>query len=186
MKSHNLRVVPARMQDYAAIERFYLDVIDVAVGTSNDPLWEWGVHPCEADLRAAIESRTLLLAWEGGAPASPHARLAAALILNGECAPGYSDVAWVTPAKPHEVAVLHLFAVHPSCAGRGVARAVLAEVQAVARERGAKVMRFDCIAGNEGARLMYERCGFTCCGPATLAYPDAPDVCDFTMFEKAL
>ena len=180
-----LRFTQAQPEDYPAIAAFYQDVISAVTGTENDPIWEWGVHPRESELAVAIEDGGMLLAWDRASQ-----RLAAVGILNEECALGYKDVAWQTPTEPGDFAVLHLFAVHPDFQGRGIARATLEHIQSEARSCGYAALRFDVIGNNKPAMRMYERCGFSCCGPTTLTYPGEPGqpdlFFDFVMYEKAL
>lgn len=132
---------------------------------------------------------------EGAAPAAErerergHAgereRLVAVLVVNDEGAQGYDDVPWRVEARPGEVAVLHLFAVHPDFQGRGLAWRMLDAAQDLARSRGKRVMRLDTLESNRGAQRLYDRYGFANLGPARLAYDD-PRVTSFVLYELAL
>jgi ribosomal protein S18 acetylase RimI-like enzyme len=64
--------------------------------------------------------------------------------------------------RPEEAGVLTLngVAVAAGWRGRGVGRLMLAEIDAVARARGAARVRLDVVAGNDRARALYERCGY--------------------------
>lgn len=189
----DLRVAFAREADYEALEAFYREVADAVTGSSdNDPQWEWGVHPCEAELHEATAAGTLLVGWAGDAscsdasPATSERAVVSALVLDGTCADGYETVPWQVPAAPHEVLVVHLFGVHPRYQGQGYARRMIDLACDEARNAGAKVVRLDVLAGNVGAQRAYERMGFANRGPARLSYPDDPSVTEFVMFERAL
>jgi GNAT superfamily N-acetyltransferase len=62
-----------------------------------------------------------------------------------------------------EPTTAHLFAmwVRPDMRGAGIGRALVAEVLAWARERGAGHVFLRVTDGNDGARGLYEACGFT-------------------------
>jgi GNAT superfamily N-acetyltransferase len=55
---------------------------------------------------------------------------------------------------------LHKLAVHPRSQGSGVAHALLAHACDVARERGHRFLRLDCMGGRPKLRAVYEGFGF--------------------------
>ncbi|WP_206214588.1 GNAT family N-acetyltransferase [Adlercreutzia sp. ZJ242] len=173
----------AALADIPQVMGFYDDVIAAVSGTDNDPLWERGIHPSEDELACAVREGGLLIGWlslpEGGRV------LASAIIVNEEVAEGYDKVPWRVAAQPHEVAVVHLFAVHPSLQGRRIAHAMIDRVREIAREQGKRVIRLDTLGTNEGAQRLYERYGFDNRGHARLAYAD-PRVTDFVLYELEL
>ncbi len=63
------------------------------------------------------------------------------------------------PAKPY--AFISDIVVSKRLRGQGIGRALLAEAERHARQRGAAVLRLDVMAGNSGARHLYEHAGFT-------------------------
>ncbi|WP_172135142.1 GNAT family N-acetyltransferase [Adlercreutzia sp. ZJ473] len=179
----DLVVTRAALADIPQVMGFYDDVIAAVSGTENDPLWERGIHPSEDELACAVREGGLLIGWlslpEGGRV------LASAIIVNEEVAEGYDKVPWRVAAQPHEVAVVHLFAVHPSLQGRRIAHAMIDRVREIAREQGKRVIRLDTLGTNEGAQRLYERYGFDNRGHARLAYAD-PRVTDFVLYELEL
>jgi GNAT superfamily N-acetyltransferase len=55
---------------------------------------------------------------------------------------------------------LHKLAVHPHKQGSGVAHALLAHARDIARERGHRFLRLDCMGGRPRLRAVYEAFGF--------------------------
>ncbi|WP_324780619.1 GNAT family N-acetyltransferase [Thiobacillus sedimenti] len=55
---------------------------------------------------------------------------------------------------------VHDVVVRASHRGRGIAAQMFAEVEAIARERGACKLTLEVLAGNRAARRLYERLGF--------------------------
>lgn len=109
----------------------------------------------------------------GGAPLSDFARsnlvaeLAArpfmfsVLAFDGDAAvglvnaiEGFSTFACRPLVNVHDVVVL------PGHRGRGIAAQLFAEVEAIARERGACKLTLEVLSGNRAARALYEKLGF--------------------------
>lgn len=67
---------------------------------------------------------------------------------------GFSTFACRPLVNVHDVVVM------PSHRGRGIAAAMLAEVEAVARGRGACKLTLEVLEGNAAARALYRRLGF--------------------------
>ncbi|WP_296819956.1 GNAT family N-acetyltransferase [Thiobacillus sp.] len=67
---------------------------------------------------------------------------------------GFSTFACRPLVNVHDVVVL------PSHRGRGIAAQLFAEVEAIARERGACKLTLEVLSGNRAARGLYEKLGF--------------------------
>lgn len=67
---------------------------------------------------------------------------------------GFSTFACRPLVNVHDVIVL------PSHRGRGIAAALFAEVEAIARERDACKLTLEVLSGNRAARSLYEKLGF--------------------------
>ncbi|MBI3432071.1 MAG: GNAT family N-acetyltransferase [Hydrogenophilales bacterium] len=67
---------------------------------------------------------------------------------------GFSTFACRPLVNVHDVVVL------PSHRGRGIAARLFAEVEAIARERGACKLTLEVLSGNSAARGLYEKLGF--------------------------
>ncbi len=68
---------------------------------------------------------------------------------------GFSTFACQPLVNVHDVVVL------PSHRGRGIAARMFAEVETIARERGACKLTLEVLDGNAAARALYQRLGFT-------------------------
>lgn len=109
-----------------------------------------GGHPlsdfARAHLAEALAARPFVfsvLAWDEGAPVG--------LINAFE---GFSTFACAPLVNVHDVVVID------SHRGRGIAARLFAEVEAIARERGACKLTLEVLAGNAAARALYEKLGF--------------------------
>ncbi|MHB1186720.1 GNAT family N-acetyltransferase [Thiobacillus sp.] len=67
---------------------------------------------------------------------------------------GFSTFACRPLVNVHDVVVM------PSHRGRGIAAQLFAEVEAIARERGACKLTLEVLSGNRAARALYEKLGF--------------------------
>ncbi|MDP3254219.1 MAG: GNAT family N-acetyltransferase [Hydrogenophaga sp.] len=100
----------------------------------------------KAHLVAAMAARPQIysvLAFDGDQPVG---------LVN--CIEGFSTFACKPLVNVHDVTVL------ASHRGRGIAERMLAEAEAVARERGAVKLTLEVLSGNHGAARLYERVGF--------------------------
>ncbi|OSZ76692.1 GNAT family N-acetyltransferase [Hydrogenophaga sp. IBVHS1] len=100
----------------------------------------------KAHLVAAMAARPQMysiLAFDGEQPVG---------LVN--CIEGFSTFACRPLVNVHDVTVL------ASHRGRGIAERMLAEAEAIARERGAVKLTLEVLSGNHGAVRLYERIGF--------------------------
>lgn len=98
------------------------------------------------NLIAALAARPFVfsvLAFDGGMPVG---------LVNA--IEGFSTFACRPLVNVHDVVVLE------SHRGRGIAAQLFAEVEAIARERGACKLTLEVLSGNRAARSLYEKLGF--------------------------
>jgi len=98
------------------------------------------------NLVSALAARPFIfsvLAFDGGTPVG---------LVNA--IEGFSTFACRPLVNVHDVVVM------PSHRGRGIAAQLFAEVEAVARERGACKLTLEVLSGNRAARALYEKLGF--------------------------
>jgi GNAT superfamily N-acetyltransferase len=146
------------------------------------------VRACGADLAARLG----LHHWDPPLPLEElreHARTREVYaVLDGSRLVGTFTVGLeAIPRYPREIfsavepaLYLNRLAVLPSMQGRGLGRACMAEVESLARDRGARAVRFDAVAAYTGLRAFYRRLGYAERGPFRLG--ELPVEC----FEKLL
>lgn len=145
-------VVDADLEDEAQVERLFeiLDAYARGPGGQNAPLGETARRNLGPGLRAHPNAFVLF------------GRLAGEVVGAAVCVWSFSTFA----GKPS--VNLHDFSVLPAAQGRGVGAALLAELEARARARGAAKITLEVVATNEGARRLYARAGFEHGDPWTL------------------
>lgn len=170
-----------RRAESAELDRvrgFYWALIDIMEGGEFDPGWRKGIYPSDAELRKSLDAGELYVLEDEGA-------IAAAVIINNEYNPGYEGLPWRVDAPPERVFMLHTLGVAPAMQGRGVAKRVVAECLATAREKGAECVRLDVLGGNEPAEKLYLAMGFYFVEAKTMYYEDTGWT-EFRMFEYKL
>ena len=121
--------------------------------------WQRGKYPTRNTAEAALEAGTLWVGEEDGV-------VYGCVNLNGEQLPEYDAIPWSIPADGEEVGVIHTLCIRPSCAGRGLARQMVAFCEAEARRQGRKVIRLDTWEGNLPANRLYPSLGYRYAGQA--------------------
>ncbi len=168
----------AKTEEFTRVRDFYWRLIDRMEGGPFDPGWRRSVYPSDDELRDALGRGELWLLEDG-------ADIAAAVIVNNDCNPGYEGLPWAVEAPPERVYMLHTLGVDPDRQGRGVARRVVEECLALARSRGAACVRLDVLGGNEPAERLYTRAGFRFVAAREMFYEDTGWT-EFRMFEFPL
>ena len=164
--------------DFLRVRQFYWDLID-AMADQNDTIgWKKGVYPADDFLRESLERGELYLLTEDGA-------LAASVVLNSACNPGYDGAPWTVDCTPEEVLIPHALAVDPSLQGRGLGRRLVRELFALARSQGKKAVRLDILGTNAGAERLYTGMGFRFVQARTLFYEDTGWT-EYRLFEYPL
>ncbi|GAA4420452.1 GNAT family N-acetyltransferase [Acidovorax lacteus] len=127
-------------------------LVDLLDGYARDPAG--GGEPLAAHVRAELVPRLQALpqafsvmAWHG--PVAPGNAVG---LVN--CLEGFSTFAARPLVNVHDVVV------QPAWRGRGVARAMLRTVEAIARERGACKLTLEVLSGNHPAMRLYRDIGF--------------------------
>ena len=164
--------------DLPAVLGFYEEMIDAQAGAKHSPRWTKGVYPSEGDLREHIAGERMFLGFRAG-------ELSAAMALTRSDLEGYDAVPWRVEAAPEEVFFLHLLAVHPRAARRGLGREMVSFAMDRARSRGARALRLDVIKDNLPALRLYASLGFSAVGENRLYYEDIGWT-EFILMEYAL
>ncbi len=139
--------VVARRADFsdATDARAIVELLDIYardVAGGGEPLKEFVLRNLVPELAKRPQAFSVI-AWDGGKPVG---------LVN--CFEGFSTFAARPLVNVHDVVVA------PSHRGRGVANVMLAEVERIARERGACKLTLEVLQGNHGALRLYERVGF--------------------------
>ena len=164
-----------------SVRHFYWDVIDNIHknNTSGENLgWEKGVYPSDALLRESLLRGELYVLTENGA-------LCACVILNSSWNEGYNGCPWSIECAPDEVLVPHALAVSPAMQGRGIGRAVVENMLALARSQNKRTVRLDVLGACKAAERLYTRCGFRFVAAKDMYYEDTGWT-EYKMFELEL
>ncbi|MCD5452036.1 GNAT family N-acetyltransferase [Lactobacillus delbrueckii] len=146
--------------DLAALCQFYQDICAHQKDDQFGADWHWGIYPSEKDI-------------------------ASAGILTVGNDPLYSKFTWPTPAEDNEIAVLHLYGVHPSFRRQGLSSVLLTFIKDQTKKLGCKSIRLDSMDGNVPARRLYEKNGWRFVSQETVYYDDIGD-CKVDLLELAL
>jgi ribosomal protein S18 acetylase RimI-like enzyme len=139
-----IEVVRARY-DNPAHAAALLDLLDAYArdpAGGGEPLGDFALDNLIAEL-AARPFMFSVLAFDGDTPVG---------LVNA--IEGFSTFACRPLVNVHDVVVA------PSHRGRGIAAELFAEVEAIARERGACKLTLEVLDGNASARALYQRLGF--------------------------
>ena len=82
-------------------------------------------------------------------------------------APEYAQVGW---NLQESAIVVHRLAVDPVWRGRGIAAALMARAEAIARERGIGVLRVDTNTENAATQRLFPKLGYTLAGEIRLGF----------------
>lgn len=139
-----IRIVRARYDDptHAAALVDLLDAYARDPAGGGEPLSDFARAHLIGEL-AERPSVFSVLAFDGGVPVG---------LVNA--IEGFSTFACRTLINVHDVVVL------PGHRGRGIAAQLFAEVETIARERGACKLTLEVLSGNRAARSLYDKLGF--------------------------
>jgi len=80
--------------------------------------------------------------------------------------PEYADAGWDITEK---AIVTHRLAVDPDCQGKGIAKALMAQAEQVAKDRGITILRVDTNSENMATRALFPKLGYEFSGEIGLA-----------------
>lgn len=174
----NMRIEVAEKKDYERAVDFYYTLIDKMRGSKFNPLWQRDVYPTRPQLAEAISERALYIGTEDG-------KIISAMVLNQKQSSGYDRVKWGVDVPPEEVYVIHMLAVDPDCAGRGLAKEMTREAVRTASQNGARSVRLDVLPGNLPAIGAYTAVGFRYVATIQISYEDT-GLTDFRLYEYVI
>lgn len=168
----------AAPDEFTKVRDFYHCLIDDMPKMRYHPMWEKGIYPSDAQLRAALADGELYLYTDGD-------ELLAAMRVNHLTTEGYDRVRWQVDASPAEVTVIHMLAVAYRAQGAGLAKQMVRFVLEKAAREGGRAVRLDVLFGNLPAFKLYEGLGFQKVGTVKLFYEDT-GLTDFALYEYLL
>lgn len=140
-------------------------------GMRRDGIDQWDdIYPDRATLERDIDEATAFVAMLQGVPVGM-------AVLNDRQEPEYADVPWLYGGHP---AVIHRIMVSPAVEGTGIARELMAHMEARARVLGFDCIRLDAFSHNPTAIRFYERSGHRSAGQVKFRKGE------FLCFEKQL
>ena len=137
------------------------------------------VYPSARMVRDAAGEGGLIVARDAG-------RVVAACIVDRHCNDAYLGATWSAELDPGEFMVLHALRVSPDHRGMGLAGGLVDAALKVARGKGARSVRLDCLDGNERAFGVYLSRGFVQTDVTTITYEDIGVPMRFRLFELVL
>ncbi len=151
----------ATAADLDAVSAIYEAILDQedASGISYTG-WQRGSYPTAETARSILAAGTLYVGEDESG------RIWGSMNLNGTQLPEYASISWTIPAEDRQVAVIHTLTIDPACAGRGLARQMVAFAEETARRQGKTVMRFDTGVENDPANHLYPALGYHLAGTA--------------------
>lgn len=177
-RGEELLIRPAERGEFAAVRAFYHKVTDDMQNEPYSPGWKKDIYPSPEEIRGALERRELYVGETDGG-------IAAAMVVNHDCNEGYAGVCWPTEAAPEQVTLIHALGVDRALAGRGIGRAMVRFVMALARQRDGKALRLDVLAGNLPAEKLYTSLGFRYVDSREMFYEDT-GLTTYDLYEYAL
>ena len=159
MNSTKLTLRRATVADLPAILHLLGEVVPLMNAGGN---YQWtSEYPNETVFRQDIAHNHLWVAEAAGQLLG-----FAALTLNAQD-PEYADADW-DAAEP--AIVTHRLAVAPAARGRGVAAALLAQAETLAREQGWRSLRVDTNSENAATQRLFPQLGYRFAGEIALAF----------------
>ena len=158
----------AEIGELKSICDMYNDIIDHQEYDRYSADWTKDVYPSRNDIQTHLEKDLVYVAIEEG-------RYAGGGIVSLHEEDMYRNASWTNRYADDEIAVLHLFAVHPDFRRRGLSKALL---KYIIEETGktSKAIHLDVVKGNEAAFHTYEKAGFKAIGEYEVYYEDTGNI----------
>ncbi len=143
-----MQLTKALESDFSALCDLYRAAADKmeAAGLHQ---WHWGEYPNEALVRESLNAGVQYVLREGDA-------LLASVAVDTHAEPEHDAIAWLFGGK---VGTFHRLAIAPEGQGKGLGKAVLADVCEILRGMGCQSLHIDTHMENERALRLYEKAG---------------------------
>ena len=143
----------AESKDIDAVAAIFERIIDDEERGISAVGWKRGVYPTKATAKTALAQGELFVLEDGG-------RVVAAMRINHEQVPEYSNCRWDFPARDEQIMVAHTLVVDPAAKGKGYGRQMVAFYEQYAEEHRCPYLRMDTNAINTRARALYKSLGY--------------------------
>lgn len=155
MKDTDITFRKGTKEDIAAI----MALVRTAVAhMEGQGIFQWDdLYPTAEDFEADINEGALYVGTTGN-------QTAAICTWNQACDDAYRNGTWRHPEKPF--AVVHRLCVHAAFQNNGIARKMMAYIEALAKAEGMEAVRLDVYRENPHARRLYKKCGYVQTGEA--------------------
>ena len=173
-----MNLIKCASDDFDKISNFYKYVINNTPTMKQYARWIYGQHPTDDMIRQYINDGYMYYSEVDSV-------IYAAVALTPFQGSDYHSVEWELDLQDDEVCVVHIFCVNPDLQRKGIAKEIMKEVMAFAKESGKRAVRLDALCCNEPAHKLYEKLGFKKCGVQRW-YADNTGWIDFYLYEKCL
>ena len=158
----------ATLEDLDSLYEFFNIIIDHQKYDEYGADWTKDVYPSYEILKEKIENDLFFIETEDD-------RIIAAGAVQLHEEEDYKKGRWLKNFDDDEIAVLHLFAIHPKYRGKGYTKPFL---NYIIEETGKhiKAIHLDVVKGNLPARKIYEKVGFIYIGDVEMYYEDTGNI----------
>ena len=153
---------------------FYREVVKHLEATVNYPKWD-DDRPTAQGLSDAIDHGELYILTDGD-------EIVGAVALGEDPEGDYGVGEWSVSLERGEYLTVHLFAVRPAYARRGIGNQMVRECIRVAKENGYRAIRLDTVPDNHPANALYVKNGFTYAGTKDIRR-GIPQIPVFNLYE---
>lgn len=169
-----MELIKCDKEQYEAITELYHQVTAYLQAHTNYPLWD-SAHPSDKGVADAIEQGTQYACVYNG-------EIRGAVVLSEDPEGDYDNASWSAELRKGEYLVIHVLAVHPDFAGRGLGSFMVDRCISIAKEKGYKALRLDVVPGNIPAERLYKNKGFVYAGTQDIRR-EAVDIPLFDLYE---
>lgn len=168
----------AKAEEFDSIRNLYWTLIDETSHLPSFPHWKKGEHPSDEWLKESLSKSQLFVLEENG-------EILASVILNHEANESYQLVNWSREVPEEKVLIIHVLAVSPGHAGKGLGTKMMQYILDHAKEIKMQAVRLDVISNNSSAEHLYQKIGFQFVQTQRLYYEVTGEK-DFKLYEYYL
>ena len=168
----------AKKQEFDSVRDLYWTLIDETSHLPSFPHWKKGEHPSDEWLMDSLIKSQLFVLEE-------NEKILASVILNNEANESYQRVNWSREVPDEKILIIHVLAVSPKRAGKGLGTKMMQYILDYAKKTGMQAVRLDVISNNSSAEHLYQKMGFRFVQTQRLYY-EVTGERDFNLYEYYL